>query len=79
MLVLARRKGQSIRIGKDIKILVTEVSGDTVRIGIEAPQELEIYRSEIYKQLQEENRVSVTSPEEAMVFINYPREKTKKL
>ncbi|MFZ5632103.1 MAG: carbon storage regulator CsrA [Bacillota bacterium] len=66
MLVLARKKGQSVIIGKDIKILVVEVTGETVRLGIEAPPELEIFRTEIYQQLKEENAGSVTSPEDAI-------------
>lgn len=78
MLVLARKKGQSIYVGKDIKIFVTEISGDIVRIGIEAPPELEIYRSEIYKQLQEENKGSITSHDLIKGLLNFGREKEKK-
>lgn len=66
MLVLARKKGQSIMIGRDIKIVVTEVSGETVRLGIEAPASLEIFREEIYRELQEENTQAIAGVEEAM-------------
>jgi len=66
MLVLARKKGQSIFIGKDIKIVVVEVTGETVRLGIEAPARMEIYRSEVYQQIQEENKVSLASAEGIM-------------
>ncbi len=66
MLVLARKKGQSIIIGRDIKIVVTEVSGETVRLGIEAPASLEIFREEIYRELQEENTQAIKGVEEAM-------------
>ncbi len=65
MLVLARKKGQSIIIGQDIKIVVTEVTGETVRLGIEAPPHLEIFREEIYRVLKEENIRAVTGVEEA--------------
>lgn len=60
MLVLARKKGQSIMIGRDIKIFVAEVTGETVRLGIEAPQHLEIFREEIYRELKEENTRAIT-------------------
>lgn len=66
MLVLARKKGQSIIIGRDIKIVVTEVSGETVRLGIEAPASLEIFREEIYRELQEENTQAIKGVEEAI-------------
>jgi len=65
MLVLARKKGQSIMIGGDIKIVVAEVTGETVRLGIEAPPRLEIFREEIYRLLREENTQAVTGIEEA--------------
>ena len=55
MLVLTRKKGQSIMLGDEIEISVVEVNGDAVRIGIKAPRELTIYRREIYEAIQEEN------------------------
>ena len=55
MLVLTRKKGQSIMLGDGIEISVVEVNGDAVRIGIKAPRELTIYRREIYEAIQEEN------------------------
>lgn len=72
MLVLARKKGQSIMIGGDIKVVITEVTGETVRLGIEAPPNLEIFREEIYRLLQEENMSAVTSPEEALRLLKKP-------
>jgi len=55
MLVLTRKKGQSIMIGDDVEISVVEVNGDAVRIGIRAPKDVSIYRREIYEAIQEEN------------------------
>lgn len=75
MLVLARKKGQSIIIGKNIKIMVVEVTGDTVRLGIEAPPELEIFRTEIYQQLREENTGSIINTKEVMKQLKEIREK----
>ena len=69
MLVLARKKGQSILIGKDIRIFVVDVTGETVRLGIDAPVQFEIFREEIYRELQEENSKAMTSPETLMKLL----------
>lgn len=61
MLVLTRKKGQSLNIGDNIRIVVVDVSGDTVRVGIEAPAEIAVYRSEIYRAIREENQAAVAS------------------
>ncbi|WP_027356848.1 carbon storage regulator CsrA [Desulfofundulus thermocisternus] len=61
MLVLTRKKGQSLVIGRDIRVVVVEVSGDFVRLGIEAPPEVVVYREEIYRAVREENRAATTS------------------
>ena len=56
MLVLTRKPRQQIMIGDDIIINVVDVQGDNVRIAIDAPREVKIYRGEIYYAIQEENR-----------------------
>jgi carbon storage regulator len=56
MLVLTRKPKQQIMIGDDVVIHVVEVQGDNVRIAIEAPRSVKIYRGEIYRAIQEENR-----------------------
>lgn len=61
MLVLTRKKGQSLNIGDNIRIVLLEVTGETVRIGIDAPAEVAVYRSEIYHAIREENRAAVVS------------------
>jgi carbon storage regulator len=68
MLVLTRKKGQSIMIGKDIKITLVE-TGDTVRIGIDAPPQWEIFRMEIYQQIQQENASSLTNPQDVLAML----------
>lgn len=47
MLVLSRRKAESIRIGNDIEVYVVEIRGSRVRLGIRAPQEIPVLRSEV--------------------------------
>ena len=53
---LARRINQSIMIGSDIEITLLEIKGDQVKIGINAPKSVPIYRKEIYMQIQDENK-----------------------
>lgn len=56
MLALARKTNQSIMIGNDIEITLLEIKGDQVKIGINAPKSVPIYRKEIYVQIQDENK-----------------------
>ncbi len=58
MLVLTRKVGERINIGDDINVCVIEINKGNVRLGIEAPKNVAIYRHEIYKRIQEENLVS---------------------
>ncbi len=55
MLVLSRRPKESFRIGHDIVITVLEVSGDKVRIGIDAPAHVQVHRQEVYLEVQRAN------------------------
>jgi carbon storage regulator len=56
MLTLTRKSGEQIRIGDDILITVREVRGNQVRLGIEAPRSVHVYREELYQKLAEINR-----------------------
>jgi len=56
MLVLTRHPKQQIMIGDDIVINIVEVNGDNVRIAIDAPRSVKVYRGEIYKVIKDENR-----------------------
>lgn len=56
MLVLSRQKDQSIKIGDDIEIVVVDIRGDQVRLGITAPPEVSIHRREVYDAIQRETR-----------------------
>ena len=58
MLILSRRPGESIAIGNDILITVVALSGNQVRIGIDAPREVRVLRQEILKAMQDENRAA---------------------
>lgn len=56
MLVLTRKIDQSIIIGDNIKLIVVEIRGDQVKIGIEAPRDVTVHREEVYREIQEENK-----------------------
>jgi len=58
MLVLSRKKGESIILQDNIEITILEVNADTIKIGIQAPKEVDIVRKEIYLSVQETNRAS---------------------
>jgi carbon storage regulator len=58
MLVITRKAGERICLGDDVTITVMEISGSTVRIGIEAPTEIPIYRHEIWAAVKEENQAA---------------------
>ncbi len=66
MLVLSRRSHESIRIGDTIVVTVLEVRGDHVRLGIDAPHDVEVHRQEVYEAIQAAN-VSAASPAPAAV------------
>lgn len=55
MLVLSRRKDETIMIGDDVEITIVDVRGDTVRLGIQAPRSVSVHRKEIYDAIQAEN------------------------
>ncbi len=59
MLALTRKKGEALVLNNDIEITVLEIKGDQVKIGIQAPKEVPVYRKEIYLQIQKENQDSM--------------------
>ncbi len=61
MLILTRKLGESIAIGDDIKITFLDIKGKQLRIGIEAPKYVSVYRHEIYQAIQEQNLQAAVS------------------
>mgnify|MGYP000856167727 FL=1 len=61
MLVLTRKVDQSIMIGDHIRVVIVDIRGDQVKVGIEAPKDISVHRQEVYQEIQEENRRAVLS------------------
>lgn len=66
MLVLTRKVGEGIAIGDDVKIVVMQIKGKQVRLGIKAGASTIVHREEIYQRIQDENRRASTSDESAV-------------
>jgi carbon storage regulator len=66
MLILARRPGERVVIGDEILVTVMEISGNTVRLGIAAPQGVSIFREEIWLAVKEENRAAAAAAADAL-------------
>ena len=61
MLIITRRPGERIVLGDDVSIEVMEIIGNQVRIGIQAPQSVPVYREEIWEAVQAENQAAADS------------------
>ncbi|OXM86361.1 carbon storage regulator CsrA [Paenibacillus rigui] len=61
MLILTRKKGQSIIINNDIEIVISSIDGDQVKVGISAPAEVNVLRKEVFVSIQESNREAAKS------------------
>jgi carbon storage regulator len=55
VLVLSRRPGESIVIGNEVTVTILEVRGDQIRVGVDAPREVQVHREEVFRQLEAEN------------------------
>jgi len=63
MLVLSRKKDESIVIRDDIVVTIVEVRGDKVRLGIDAPKEVPVHRREVYEKIKESERLDKAQDE----------------
>ena len=73
MLVLTRKSNQSIMIGDEIEVSVLAIMGEKVRIGIEAPRSIPVFRKEVYLEIQQD-----ASPEEVRKAVDEALEKLKR-
>ncbi|MCI9464258.1 MAG: carbon storage regulator CsrA [Lachnospiraceae bacterium] len=59
MLALSRKKGEALVINNNVEITVLEIKGEQVKLGINAPKEVPVYRKEVYIQIQDANKEAV--------------------
>jgi len=69
MLVLTRKLGESIAIDDHIKIVVVQIKGKQVRLGIQAPKETKIHREEVYTSIQDQNK-QAAQPQAALLDVS---------
>lgn len=62
MLILSRKLNEKIMIGDDISISVIEIRGDQVKLGVDAPRTVKVFRREVFDAIMEENRAAADSP-----------------
>ncbi len=60
MLALSRKKGEALVINNNVEITVLEIKGEQVKLGINAPKEVPVYRKEVYVQIQDANKEAVS-------------------
>ena len=63
MLILSRKLDEKIKIGEDITITIIELKGDQVKIGVEAPKSVKVFRQEVFDAIQNENKAAVVREE----------------
>ncbi|MCH5291794.1 MAG: carbon storage regulator CsrA [Treponema sp.] len=63
MLILSRKVDEKIKIGSDITITIIEVHGDQVKVGVEAPKNVKVFRQEVFEAIQSENRQAAAAPQ----------------
>ena len=64
MLVLTRRPGESIKLGENITITVLSIKGKQIKLGIEVPEDVPVYREEVLRKVQEQNRMAIRTLEQ---------------
>lgn len=74
MLVLTRKSNQSIMIGDDIEISVLSIMGEKVRIGIQAPRDIPVFRKEVYLEIQNERDGETADAGDATAPVAAPAE-----
>jgi carbon storage regulator len=72
MLILSRRVNEKIVIGDDIVVSVVEVRGDQVKLGIEAPRNVKVFRQEVFDAIQEENKKAAAAAGAQLPLLDIP-------
>ena len=66
MLILSRKVDEQIKIGNDITVTIIEVRGEQVKIGVEAPKSVKVFREEVFNAIQKENKAAAVTNTSAL-------------
>ncbi len=78
MLILTRRPNESIYIGENIRIKVLSLQGKQVKLGIDVPEDVTVYREEVYLRVTEENRLALETRTEDLLLVTSLWQETTK-
>lgn len=78
MLVLSRKKNQSLKLGDEIEIKILDVNGDQIRLGIEAPSSVRVLRKELYVDIHKQNLQAAVLPDSLRALDKLSQSKNKK-
>jgi carbon storage regulator len=78
MLILTRRPGESLHVGDNIKITILAVQGKQIKIGLDVPEDIPVYREEVYLRVLEQNRMALQSSDQDLIAVTKLWEKSKK-
>jgi carbon storage regulator len=67
MLILTRRPGESLYLGDSVKIKILSVQGKQIKLGLEVPSDMTVYREEVYLKIQEQNRLAAESSKQDLL------------
>lgn len=69
MLILTRRPGESLYLGDSVKIKILSVQGKQIKLGLEVPSDMTVYREEVYLKIQEQNRLAAESSKQDLLAV----------
>ncbi len=69
MLILSRKIDEKIKIGNEITLTIIEVKGDQVKVGVEAPKNVKVFRQEVFEAIQKENKAAVDISETSLASL----------
>lgn len=78
MLILTRRPGESIHLGDTIKITVLSAKGKQIKLGLEVPEDMPVYREELYRKVKEQNKMALPSSDQDILAVASIWRKEKK-
>ena len=67
MLILTRRPGESLYLGENIKLKVLSIQGKQIKLGLEVPEDMTVYREEVYLKIKEQNSLALQASEQDLL------------